>query len=286
VKRVRRSAPKNTSKSNGDYPLTAYEHLHIGIVEASPAGKYSDANEEFCRISGYPKKELLQLSIRDCTHEDDYALDIKLHEQLVGGQIPFYGLEKRFVQKDGGVIWVELTRSLVRDAKGKPLCTIGAVLDISDRKQVERALRESAESLRMATEAARMFKWEFDFQKQLYTLADNFTQVLGFSAGLLPQNNVETLPALCLEEDLQASLKSVANAIENHTDLHALQLRVINPENGQVVWLELNAKIVYDKVGNATHVRCGKILPRTRRLRRKFRSSPECLRRILTWSCV
>ncbi|HET9911626.1 MAG TPA: PAS domain S-box protein [Anaerolineales bacterium] len=251
VKKVHGSAPKTTSRSIGKYPLTAYEHLHIGIVEASLDGKYIDANEEFCRILGYSKKELLRLGIRDCTYEDDYALDIKLHERLVSGEIPFYGLEKRFVRKDGGIVWVELTRSLVSDEDGKPVCTIGVVLDISDRKGVERALRESVESLRLATEAARMFKWELDFQKQIYTFADNFVQVLGFSAGLLPQNSVEAVWKLSPPEDAQAISEAIAKAVESHRDLYSLQYRMINPEDGRVVWLEANAKVVYDEAGNA-----------------------------------
>ncbi|HSK87822.1 MAG TPA: PAS domain S-box protein [Anaerolineales bacterium] len=250
VKKVRGSAPKTTSKSNGKRPLAAYEHLHIGIVEASLTGKYVDVNQEFCRILGYSKKELLRLGVRDCTHEDDYGLDIKLHKQLVAGEIPFYALEKRYIRKDGSLIWVELTRSLVCDEEGKPLCTMGVVIDISERKQVESVLRESVEHLRLATEAARMFKWEFDFQKQLYTLADNFVQVLGFSAGLLPQNSVETLARLSPPEDLQAISEKVAKAIENRTDLNSLQCRVIDPEDGQIVWLEVNAKVVYDEAGN------------------------------------
>src|SRR5215208_3830212 len=141
------------SKTNGKHPLATYEHLPIGIVESSLEGKYIEANEEFCRILGYSKKELLQLGIKDCTHEDDYSLDIKLHEQLVAGKIPFYRLEKRFVRKDGSNIWVELTRTMVCDAEAKPLYTMGVVLDISERKDVERVLRDSVERLRLATEA-------------------------------------------------------------------------------------------------------------------------------------
>ncbi|MBN2118042.1 MAG: PAS domain S-box protein [Anaerolineales bacterium] len=140
AKKVRRSAPKTNRK----HPLAIYKHLHIGIVESLLDGRYIDANEEFCRIFGYSKKELLKLGIKDCTHEDDYALDIKLHEQLAAGKIPFYELEKRFVRKDGQVIWVELTRSLVRDEDGKPLGTIGAVIDISKRKHAEQTLADFA----------------------------------------------------------------------------------------------------------------------------------------------
>src|SRR5689334_8783854 len=195
---------KSSSGTNGNRPLVPYEHAPIGIVECSPDGRHIQVNEEFARLLGYKKEELVGKAIKAITHEDDYPIDFKLHQQLVEGKIPFYRLEKRYVRKDGGILWVELTRTLVRDEAGSPLYTIGVVLDLSDRKQVERVLRESAERLRLATEAARMFTWELDLNARLYTFADNFEQVLGFSAGLLPKNSVETVERLSLPEDMQA----------------------------------------------------------------------------------
>ena len=165
-KKPRRPPVKSASGTNGKSPLVSYEHAPIGIVECSPDGNHINANEEFCRIIGYEKEELIGKGLKAITHEDDYPIDIKLHQQLVEGKIPFYRLEKRYVHKNGQSIWVELTRTLVRDAAGAPLYTLGVVLDISDRKHVERVLRESVERLRLATEAARMFTWELDLKRQ------------------------------------------------------------------------------------------------------------------------
>src|SRR5947208_7023083 len=117
-----------------------YERAPIGIVESSPEGKYVGANEEFCRILGYRKEELLQRDIEDVTHKEDYSRDIKLHRQLVAGEIPFYEIEKRYVRKDGAVIWAQVLRSIVRDAEGTPLYTIGAVRDITEHKAAEEKL--------------------------------------------------------------------------------------------------------------------------------------------------
>ncbi len=245
-KKSRRAAPK----TNGKYPLATYEHIPIGIVEGSMEGKYIDVNEEFCRILGYSRDELLELGIKDCTHEDDYSIDSKLYEQLITGKIPFYRLEKQYIRKGGGPIWVELTRTLVCDERGKPRYTVGVVLDISDRKDVEKVLRESVERLRLATETARMFMWEWDFQTQSYVLADNFEQVLGFSVHLLPKNSFETLRSLIPAEDVQAVSEAFKNAVQNRQDLHTVACRVIYPEAGHVVWLEISAKIVYDPEGN------------------------------------
>jgi PAS domain S-box-containing protein len=117
-----------------------YERAPIGIIECSPEGKYVGANEEFCRILGYRKEELLQCGIKDVTPKEDYSREIKLHRQLVAGEIPFYELEKRFVRKDGVIIWAQILRSLVRDAEGTPLYTIGAARDITERKAAEEKL--------------------------------------------------------------------------------------------------------------------------------------------------
>lgn len=249
-----RVAVKLASKSKTERPSLSYEHIPIGIVETSLNGKYLNVNEEFCRITGYEREELLRFSIKDLTHEEDLAYDFQLHERLVAGQIPYYKIEKRLRCKDGGFVWVELTRSLVRGPRGAARYVVGATLDLSDRKQVEHVLHESVERLRLATGAAQMFMWEWDFQRQVYTIADNFEQVLGFSGGLLPQNSMDTVFKLSPEEDVQAILKAVEQAIQSHRDVHALQYRVINPENGQVVWLQVSGKITYDELGNPLRI--------------------------------
>ena len=241
---------RELSRPNGKHLLAVYEHIPVGIVEASLDGRYMDVNQEFCRILGYSRRELLRRGIKDCTHDDDYGIDVRLYEQLIGGKIPFYRIEKRYVRKDGEIIWVEITRSLVCDEEGKPIYTVGVVLDISDRKDVERVLRESVERLRLATGAAQMFMWEWDFQTESYIIADSFEQVLGFSAGLLPKNKFETLWALSPEEDIERISGAFENAVELQGDIRAVPIRVINPENDQIVWLEISAKIVYDSKGN------------------------------------
>src|SRR5438270_2746962 len=118
-----------------------YERAPIGITECSPEGKYVGANEEFCRILGYRKEELMQRGIKDVTHKEDYSREIKLHRQLVAGEIPFYEIEKRYVRKDGAIIWAQILRSIVRDAGGTPLYTIGAVRDVTEHKAAEEKVK-------------------------------------------------------------------------------------------------------------------------------------------------
>jgi len=124
-----------------------YERAPIGISEASPEGKYVGVNEEFCRILGYTKDEILRCRIKDLTHKEDYPREITLYRQLVAGEIPFYRIEKRYVRKNGTIIWAEILRSIVRDSDGAPLYTIGALRDITEEEKAEAALQKAKELL-------------------------------------------------------------------------------------------------------------------------------------------
>jgi PAS domain S-box-containing protein len=153
------------SSSSSAIPLSAKhqqilnQHLPIGIVESSLEGHYLDVNEEFCRMLGYERDELLQRGIREVTDEEDYHIDSKLHGRLAAGEISYYKIEKRFVRKDGQIIWADLTRCAIRDAHGNPLYTVGIILDITERHLAEEAmLRARTKAERTADRIARLQK--------------------------------------------------------------------------------------------------------------------------------
>ena len=120
--------------------LNSYQQIPIGIVESSLQGECLNANDEFCRIVGYKKEQLLGLRIEDIVYEQDYPTVINLYHKLAEGEIPFYTVEKRYVRKDGKIVWVEAKRSLVRTSDGQALYTIGTVLDVTERKQAEKSI--------------------------------------------------------------------------------------------------------------------------------------------------
>ncbi|HUE97951.1 MAG TPA: PAS domain S-box protein [Anaerolineales bacterium] len=153
-----REARKGTKKSGkenketavgreGNHRIEIFEHAPIGIVECSLDGRYTNVNEEFCRITGYKKDELLTLDIHDLTNATDLARETDIYKELASGSLPFYNIEQRYIRRNGVMIWVGIIRSLVRDDDGKPLFTIGVVLDISHRRAVQEILRKSEAAL-------------------------------------------------------------------------------------------------------------------------------------------
>jgi PAS domain S-box-containing protein len=139
---------KETSVSrDGNHRFELFAHAPIGIVECSLDGKYINVNEEFCRISGYKKEELLRLDIHDLTNPADLVRETDIYEELASGSLPFYNIEQRYTRRNGVMIWVSVIRSLVRDDDGKPLYTIGIVQDITHRRAVQEILRKSEAAL-------------------------------------------------------------------------------------------------------------------------------------------
>src|SRR5262249_45074769 len=94
----------------------------------------------------YPREELLQRTFQDITHPDDLAASLDPFTAVMRGESSGFGLEKRYVRRDGSLVWVELFVSLQRDASGKPAYAIAVVQDITQRKELDAELRLAKEA--------------------------------------------------------------------------------------------------------------------------------------------
>jgi PAS domain S-box-containing protein len=109
----------------------------VGIAHVGVDGHWLWVNQRLCDIVGYSRDELLAHTFEDITYAGDVELDLSFTQRMLAGELETYGMEKRYVRRDGTLIWVQLTVSLVRDAAGRPNYFISIVQDISDRKHVE-----------------------------------------------------------------------------------------------------------------------------------------------------
>ena len=130
------------------------EHAPIGMALTSPDGRFIRVNRALCDIVGYTAEELLKLTFEDITHPDDRQKDLDQVKRLESGKIPAYEMEKRYVRKNGEVVWVQITGSLLRDAQGHPLQLIKQVQNITERKRVEEKLRAASHYARSLIEAS------------------------------------------------------------------------------------------------------------------------------------
>jgi PAS domain S-box-containing protein len=130
-----------------------YEHAGIAISEVDAHGHLLRVNETTCAITGYSREELLKLTIFDVTHPDDRDSDISTFEHQTVAPANRYAVEKRLIRKDGGIIWVSVTSSVVRDARGKFRYGIRVMRDITFQRQAREALRASERHFRELLES-------------------------------------------------------------------------------------------------------------------------------------
>ncbi len=114
-----------------------FDQAAVGIAHVALDGTWLNVNQRCLEIVGYSREELLKLTFGDITHPDDLETDWALVRELLDGKGATYSMEKRYFAKDGRLIWVNLTVSLVRKPDGQPDYFISVIEDITLRKQIE-----------------------------------------------------------------------------------------------------------------------------------------------------
>src|SRR5688572_8102971 len=107
-----------------------FDQAAVGVARVAPDGRLLEINDRFCAITQYDREELLARGFQDITHPDDLAADLEQVETLLAGRISTYAMEKRYLTKPGGSVWIHLTVSLVRDGRGEPDYFVAVIQDI------------------------------------------------------------------------------------------------------------------------------------------------------------
>jgi PAS domain S-box-containing protein len=134
-----------------------FEHAAVGVALVGIDGRWRRVNDRLVELFGYSRAELQRLTFQDVTHPDDLSMDLALAEELLSGKRRRYTLEKRYVRKDGQILWGRLTGALVRDNDGRPEYFVAVIEDVTVRRKVEEeraALMRQLEAVATVTDVA------------------------------------------------------------------------------------------------------------------------------------
>jgi PAS domain S-box-containing protein len=142
----------NTALSSEGLFTDAFEQAAVGMCHVSLKGEFVQVNKKLCGILGYSKDELKKLSFSDITFPEDLSKSVEGMQSLLDGDMPYLTFEKRYVCKDGSVMWASVSSSVIRDKKHKPLYLNTVIQDISSRKEMEKQVDTSNTSFKMLYE--------------------------------------------------------------------------------------------------------------------------------------
>jgi PAS domain S-box-containing protein len=156
----------------------AFENAAIGMALVAPDGRWLRVNHALCDIVGYSETELLQRSFQDLTHPDDLDNDLEQVRRMLSGELRSYQLDKRYIHRNGTVVWITLSVSLVHDAAGQPLYFVSQIEDITDRRRSQAALEG-------AVQIARAVGGETELERVLEVIAERSRALVDGSSLLI-----------------------------------------------------------------------------------------------------
>jgi PAS domain S-box-containing protein len=139
---------------------TTFENAGVAMALIDMQGHPVKSNPALRRMLGYSEAELTRMAFTEFTHPDDRDLDWGLYGELTAGKRDKYEIEKRYLQKGGGVVWGLLTVSLVKGKHGRPVYAVGMVQDITERRRAEEELQRSRDQLRALAARAETVREE------------------------------------------------------------------------------------------------------------------------------
>jgi diguanylate cyclase (GGDEF)-like protein/PAS domain S-box-containing protein len=227
---------------------------NLGMAITSTDQRWLRVNPRLCEMLAYSEQELTSLTWSNLTHLDDLQADLSQIQRMMAGEINGYELDKRFIRKDGKVIFTHVTISCYR-IQEEVRFIIAGILDFSERIHTETALRASEEQLTMVLTGGELGYWDWDITTNTVHRNRRWAEMLGYTEEEI-QHSVNQWLDFIHPDDRAAAWQSINDHLEGRTAQHRLEYRMITKQ-GAYRWILDTAKVVsYDPQGKPLRM-CG-----------------------------
>ena len=240
-----------------------FDHAMIGLAITSQEKGWLEVNDALCATLGYTRDELIRMTWTELTYPEDLAPDLEQFNRMLAGEIESYAMDKRFVHKEGHLIYTRLAVSCVRKADGSVDYVIAMVEDISDRKRSELALESSEKQLRFVLQGAELGFWDWDIAAGKVDRNERWAVMLGYTQAELQQTTRQWTDFIH-PEDRERAWDSIKAVIEGRTNVHRLEYRMLH-KDGSIRWILDQASVMQRDADGKPVRMCGTHTDITRR---------------------
>lgn len=223
-----------------------FDNAAIGIALVNTKGQPIESNPALQKMLGYSGEEFRQMSFAEFTHPDDLAEDSILAQEIFEGKRDYYQIEKRYIKKNGEIMWGNLTASVIR-IDGEMRFISGMVEDITDRKHAEAALRESENRFQLVSRATNDALWDWDLLTDSLWMNEVYYKLLGRSPGKV-KPNIKSWYKGIHPEDKKRVITGLKSVLESGDNYWVDEYRLLSTENS-VAYVFDRGHIIYNEDG-------------------------------------
>lgn len=223
------------------------------MAVADISGRYIKVNQAMCEFVGYSESELLGMSYQDITFPEDLEANVHGRQRLLAGEMPTFRLEKRYVRKDGQVVWAVMVVSQILDKSGSVIYTVGQMLDIDTLKRVEQSLRTSQAGLANAQRISRIGDWEWNIRDDSVEWSDEICHLFGIDRSHNPKTYQEVLAWVYPDE--RPLVEEALDVALHGLKMFAIDFRITHPTDGSQRFVCLRGEVIVDGAGKPERIR-------------------------------
>ncbi len=226
-----------------EYFRLTFDQAPIGAAIIGRDYRFLRVNNELCRILGYSREELLAMHFPNIIHPDDVLLNLECARKILAGEIEQFQEDKRYIRKDGRVLWLRLSVRMMKDARGKPICFLPMLEDITSRKEMEiellEAVRQKEETVALLDsmcESAPIGLGFWDRDLRWVKLNDALAAKNGFSISEhLGKRPDELLPC---SEAIRNMMSALQKILDTGEPVLNVETSCETPHTGKRCWIE------------------------------------------------
>jgi PAS domain S-box-containing protein len=229
-----------------------FDSSAVGKVEVElETGRFLRVNAAMCALVGYSEAELLRRTLFDITHPDDRPWDRESLRRMDGGDLGVFDRQKRYIRKDGSIVWVRVTANVIRSATGRPLRTTAVIQNLNEQKRAEQDLEAGRTRLQLALDAARLGWFQYDPARRSGRGDARFREIFDLTTDETP---LEELLKRIHPDDVERASASLASALSPDEPKPSVSHHRVLRRNGDVRWVELHGLANFEGSGRERRV--------------------------------